>query len=103
MRKTKGALLTFLFLSFLVGSLIIPFVYAATTALSDGFEAANFDNWDGNGATSWQIGTTGSGSGGSANPHTGTYDAWSDSSHGGYLRSDDLDMSSATTIYISFC
>lgn len=73
-----------------------------TTMLTDGFEAQNFNLWNDNEATSWLIGTYGSGSGGSADPHSGDYDAYSDETHNGYLASDDLDMSDADEIYIEF-
>ena len=71
-------------------------------AFSDGFEDQTFDKWDGNGATNWLIGGAGSGSGGSADPHGGSYQAYTTSSATGDLWSDDIDCSSATEIYVSF-
>ena len=72
------------------------------TVFIDGFEDQTFNKWNDNGATSWQIGTTGSGTGGSADPYEGTYDAWCDETNDGVLTSDDIDLSGATEGYVSF-
>lgn len=69
------------------------------TVFSDGFEGGTFGSWDGNGATSWQIGTTGSGG---YDPHAGTYDAWCDPSHDGTLTSDDIDLSRGGSVSVTF-
>ena len=65
------------------------------TLLNDGFEGTPWDaNWDGNGATSWIQDAS--------KPHTGSYDAYCDKDNNGYLTSDDLDASAASSITVSF-
>ena len=86
--------------SFLIVSLIlilVPFpVFAQTTAFTDGFEDQTFGKWDDNGApTIWAIGTYGSGTGGSADPHTGDYDAWATEFAAGALISDNISLADA--------
>lgn len=98
MDRKKGLLPIIIII--ILSSLLPPVL--GDTAFSDGFEAQNFDLWDGNGVTSWQIGTYGSGTGGSADPHSGDYDAWSDATNNGDLISDDIDLSSATSANLSF-
>ena len=78
-----------------------------TTMLNDGFEAQNFNNWDGNGATTWTndggICTTGTNlEGWVSSPHSGTYYAGTGATGDGELETDTMDMSTATAIYISF-
>jgi hypothetical protein len=72
-----------------------------STAFSDDFELQNFNKWDQHLATSWQIGTIGSGTGGSMNPHGGSYDAWADETNDGQLISDSIDLSGSVTAYYS--
>ncbi|MCW3999252.1 MAG: hypothetical protein NWE93_03340 [Candidatus Bathyarchaeota archaeon] len=80
--------------------------FANTTLLEDGFEDGNYDNWNGNGVTTWSDGfgvpATNSTYGSPWLTHNGMYMADADSSDDGYLTSDNLDTSSATAIYISF-
>ena len=82
-----------------------------TTMLNDGFETstnASIPNWDGNGATTW----TGDGGiltapcnlegwSGFTN-HAGSKSAGTGATGDGNLISDDIDMSTATAIYVSF-
>lgn len=95
MRKTK------FFLVFLIVFLLVslfPRVYGnPDVAFTDGFEDQTFGKWDDNGApTIWAIGTYGSGSGGSADPHSGDYDAWATEFAAGYLQSDNITLSDAS-------
>jgi hypothetical protein len=77
-----------------------------TTLLDDGFEAGNYNNWAENGVTSWSDGSgvpaTGSTYGYPWLPHSGTYMADADPNDDGFLTSNDLDMSSASAIYVRF-
>ena len=94
MRKT---LLSILFLIMSVVS-FFPFIahVNAEVVFTDGFEDQTFNKWDQYGATTWSIGTFGSGTGGAADPHTGSYDAWCDATMDGDLISDDIDLLGAT-------
>ena len=68
-----------------------------TTLLNDGFEASGSawdDNWDGNGATSWQQSTS--------KVHGGSNSARSQHGNEGYLISDNLATNGATSITIDF-
>ena len=63
------------------------------TLLNDGFETG-WTYWDGNGATNWlRSKNTG---------HSGSYSAECKKNNNGYLTSDNLDASTATTIKVSF-
>ena len=59
-----GLILIFVVVSSSFSSLLL----FADTVFTDGFEANNFNLWDGNGATGWNIGTYGSGTGGAFDP-----------------------------------
>ena len=72
-----------------------------SSAFIDGFENQNFNLWDEHVATGWQIGTTGSGTGGSMDPHTGSYDAWADETNEGQLVSDSINLTGASNAYYS--
>jgi len=75
-----------------------------TTMLNDGFETTGAgweDNWDGNGATTWDQCTSAT-YGAPWGPHAGTYMAAADATDDGELETDNMDMSTATAIYISF-
>jgi hypothetical protein len=65
-----------------------------TTIFSDGFEAGNFALWTDGGTTTWVIT--------SAQKHSGTYSATCGSANDGALTSDNIDVSGATSIYLSF-
>ena len=99
MRKVPVSLFFLVILVFALHP--IMFVQAEVVAFTDGFEDQTFNKWDGNGATNWQIGTTGSGTGGSADPHAGLYDAWADETHDGNLISDSIDLSGVSSVDIS--
>lgn len=71
-----------------------------TTMLNDGFESG-LGNWDGNGATTWDTATSAT-YGSPWAPHGGTYFMACDSNDDGSLTTDDIDMSTATAIYVSF-
>ena len=91
----------FILILIVVFSLFSSPLLFADTAFTDGFEAIGAawdDKWDGNDATTWVQGTTGSGG---YNPHSGTYDAWCDPTHDGYLTSDNIDLSSASVATLS--
>jgi|GEM_PF-4593954 len=66
--------------------------------LDDGFEDTPWDaNWDENGTTTWVRD--------SANPHSGTYNAYCDKNNLGYLTSDEIDASGVSApagITVSF-
>ncbi|MFC2059965.1 hypothetical protein ACFLTZ_02575 [Chloroflexota bacterium] len=65
--------------------------------LNDGFEAAGAawdDYWDENGTTTWVQDL--------AKPHSGTYNAKSDSTQAGYLTSDEIEASTADNITVTF-
>ena len=91
-----------LLVSFILVTCFIPHVYGLT-AFTDGFEASGAawdDLWDGNGATNWQQGTTGSGEA-AHSPHTGTYDAWGTTGDT-VLISDDINLSGVSSASLTF-
>jgi hypothetical protein len=65
-----------------------------TTAFSDGFETNDFNLWTDGGTTTWVI-TTGQ-------KQSGTYSATCGPANDGYLTSDNINMTGATSIYLSF-
>ena len=75
---------------------------ANTTLLNDGFEVGT-TNWDGNGASGWSRVTSLTNTGETINPYAGSYfAAFPESTAGQYLASDNMDMSAAVAIYVSF-
>ena len=84
MRKTRLSL--FLLLILVVSIFPITCVQAIV-AFTDGFEDSTFNKWDGNGVTSWIIGSIG---------HTGDKSAQCTETQDGDLKSDDIDLSGAT-------
>ena len=78
------------------------YTYSNSTVLNDGFESGT-TNWDGNGGSGFSRVTTYTASGETINPQAGSYFMVApESTSGQYLACDNLDMSSAVTIYISF-
>ena len=76
------------------GSRFTAWEIATVTLLNDGFEVDPWDsNWDDNGTTNW---------GRKAYPHSGSYAAECKKNTNGYLTSDSLDASEATSITVSF-
>ena len=65
-----------------------------TTVFSDGFETNNFNLWTDGGTTTWVI-TPGQ-------KNSGTYSATCGPANDGYLTSDNINMTGATSIYLSF-
>lgn len=96
-------ILAILFVILLVVSLSFYIILVfGETAFADGFEDQTFNKWDGNGATSWLIGTYGSGSGGSADPYSGDYDAYTCENQIGNLVSDDINLLGVSEVGLSF-
>jgi len=77
------------------GNSMTAWVDTAVILLNDGFEGDPWDaNWDDNGATGW--------SRDSKKSHSGGYSVICEKDSNGYLTSDDLDASGATSITVSF-
>jgi hypothetical protein len=80
----------------LIGLFMVGFGSAAltnTTMLSDDFENVNFNLWTDNGVTDWSLATN--------QANSPTHSALAEKTDND-LYSDDLDMSDAVAIYISF-
>lgn len=77
-------------------------VASNSTLIDDGFESGD-GNWDGNGASGWSIVTQYTASGETIQEHGGSnFVVFPENTANQYMRSDDLDMSTASGIYISF-
>lgn len=79
----------------------IPTGYSNSTLLNDGFESGT-GNWDGNGSPTFGRVTQYTASGETINPHGNSWFMVNEEKETDFLSSDDLDMSGATGIYISF-